>query len=77
MNWENKGSLWHFDHVKPCASFNLPKPEQQKVSFDWRNLSPLRADKNIYKNDKRDLLAEMLQELKVKVYLKNREQEDG
>ncbi len=65
------------DHVKPCASFDLPKPEQQKVCFDWINLRPLRADKNISKNDKRDLFAEMLQELKVVVYLKNWEQEDG
>ena len=23
MNWENYGSSWHVDHVKPCSLFDL------------------------------------------------------
>jgi hypothetical protein len=69
MSWDNHGKWWHIDHVIPCASFDLSDPDQQKTCFNWRNLAPLRADKNISKSDKRDIFSEVLQELKVKVYL--------
>ena len=25
--------LWHLDHKKPCASFDLSDPKQQAISF--------------------------------------------
>ena len=48
MTWENK-SKWHIDHKKPCASFDLTDPEQQKICFHYTNLQPLWANDNIKK----------------------------
>lgn len=52
MNWDNYGSYWHIDHIMPCASFDLTDPDQQKVCFNWQNLQPLEARKNIIKSNK-------------------------
>jgi len=51
MAWENYGE-WHIDHIRPCASFNLADPEEQKKCFHWTNLQPLWALDNIRKGDK-------------------------
>ena len=48
MNWENYG-VWHIDHIKPCASFDLTDPEEQKKCFHWTNLQPLWAIDNMRK----------------------------
>jgi len=53
MSWENYGrNGWHIDHIKPCASFNLTDPQQQKKCFHYSNLQPLWAADNIRKSDK-------------------------
>lgn len=52
MTWENYGPVWHIDHIKPCAKFDLTDPEQQKLCFKWSNLQPLFALENIKKGDK-------------------------
>jgi hypothetical protein len=53
MTFENYGE-WHIDHIRPCASFNLEDPEEQKKCFHWTNLQPLWALDNIRKGDKWD-----------------------
>ena len=52
MSWDN-WSLhgWHVDHIKPCASFDLTDPEQQKACFHYSNLQPLWAKDNFSKHD--------------------------
>lgn len=59
MTWENYGNpngdhsdCWHIDHIKPCASFDLSDPEQQKECFHYTNLQPLWAIDNIKKGCK-------------------------
>lgn len=53
MNWDNHGVHgWHLDHVKPCASFDLTKPEEQLECFNYKNLQPLWARDNLVKGSK-------------------------
>ena len=51
MTWANHGK-WHIDHIRPCASFNLTDPEQQRQCFNYKNLQPLWAEENLRKSDK-------------------------
>lgn len=47
MSWKNYGKFgWHLDHIKPCVSFDLTDPEQQKKCFHYSNLQPLWAKDN-------------------------------
>lgn len=56
MSWENYGPVWHVDHIKPCALFDLTDPEQQRICFHWTNLQPLFALDNMRKSDSYDPL---------------------
>lgn len=49
---ENRGIVWHIDHVLPLSSFDLNDEEQQKIAFNWRNTMPLLASENLSKNNK-------------------------
>ena len=45
MSWENM-HLWHIDHIKPVASFDLSDFAQQQECFHYTNLQPLWAEEN-------------------------------
>lgn len=50
MTWDNHGLYgWHIDHIRPCASFDLTDPEQQKQCSHYTNLQPLWAQDNLDK----------------------------
>ena len=51
MSWNNYGK-WHIDHIKPCNSFDLSNPEQQRKCFRYGNLQPLWKKDNLIKRKK-------------------------
>ena len=48
ISWDNYG-LWHIDHIKPCAKFDLNKKSEQLKCFNYKNLQPLWAIKTYEK----------------------------
>lgn len=55
MTWENHGlgkDKWHIDHIRPCASFDLTDPEQQRECFHYTNMQPLWSQENISKGSR-------------------------
>ena len=50
MSFSNYGQ-WHIDHIRPCASFDLSNPEEQKKCFNYTNLQPLWARENRIKSN--------------------------
>lgn len=58
MNWENYGYYgWHVDHIQPCNTFDLTKPEELKQAFNYKNLRPLWWNENLSRpKDGGDLL---------------------
>ena len=51
MTRKNHGK-WHLDHMKPCSSFDLTKPEEQAECFHYTNLQPLWASENLSKGNR-------------------------
>jgi len=48
MSWENYGLRgWHIDHIRPCCSFDITEPEQQRECFHYTNLRPLYSYDNL------------------------------
>jgi len=52
MDWTNYGKLWHVDHIKPIALFNLlDQTDIMKVNH-YTNLQPMLAKDNLKKGKK-------------------------
>jgi hypothetical protein len=48
MTWDNYGLYgWHRDHIRPCSSFDLSKPDEQAKCFHYTNFQPLWATTDI------------------------------
>jgi hypothetical protein len=57
MTWNNYGSSWSVDHIKPCAAFrneDVTKYETQKRIMNINNLQPMWGFENRSKKDKYD-----------------------
>lgn len=52
MTWENYGSYWWVDHIKPMALFNFEILEEFKECWTLNNLQPLEKIANIKKGNK-------------------------
>ena len=53
MSWDNYGrskDKWSIDHIRPCVSFDLSDPDEQKACFCYTNLQPLWNIDNWSKN---------------------------
>lgn len=55
MTWDNYGSLWHIDHIIPCAAWNLQNEFENACCWNFRNLQPLLSSENQSKRDKYEL----------------------
>lgn len=51
MSWENYG-MWEIDHKRPCVTFDLTDPNQQRQCFHFSNCQPLWKRDNRSKGDK-------------------------
>lgn len=51
MTWDNR-KLWHIDHIRPCASFDLTDKDQIYQMMNYTNLQPLWAADNLKKHAK-------------------------
>ena len=54
MSWDNYGTYWQIDHVKPCSLFNLEIIDEQTKCFSWKNCRPLEKNLNNKKSNKYD-----------------------
>ena len=67
MTWENWGrgeGKWNIDHIKPLASFDLSKREQQLEACRYTNLQPLWWRDNLIKGGSLERAEKWLREQK-------------
>ena len=51
MTWENQGTYWQIDHIRPIASFDLTDEEQLYQCFHYTNTQPMEKTENRLKSD--------------------------
>ena len=54
MNWDNYGTYWHVDHIKPCFMFDFLDENQLRECWHYTNLRPLKAGENLGRSKSRD-----------------------
>jgi hypothetical protein len=54
MSWDNYGTAWHVDHIRPCASFDVSIKADRLAMNHYTNLQPMWAKTNIKKSDSWD-----------------------
>ena len=52
MTWENQGTYWEIDHIKPIDKFNLTNPDELFECFHYLNTQPLYWKDNREKSNK-------------------------
>lgn len=52
MTWENQGTYWEIDHIKPIDSFDLNDENQLYEAFHYTNTQPLNWKENREKSNK-------------------------
>lgn len=54
MNWDNYGSYWEIDHIKPISLFRIYSPEDKEFKECWSldNLQPLEKSINRKKHNR-------------------------
>lgn len=70
MSFDNHGTVWHIDHVIPCAKFAITDDDEQKRCFNWTNLQPMASIENMSKGDNVTLKEYKSHVKKVNKYIK-------
>ncbi len=52
MTWENYGTYWEIDHIKPISTFDLTNEQEIKKCFNYQNTKPLSINENRQKGNK-------------------------
>jgi hypothetical protein len=52
MTWENHGTYWHIDHIKPISWFNLSIEKEMREACHFTNLKPLTKVENLKKGNR-------------------------
>lgn len=73
MAWDNYGSLWEVDHVRPCCTFDLEDPAQQRECFSWKNQRPMLISPNRSKNGRPDSEAQASHQITLTKWLETHE----
>ena len=69
MTNEEFKDKYQIDHVRAISTFDMSIPDNQYIAFHWSNCQPLLTKKNLSKGNRRNIWSEIMQEMKVKIYL--------
>lgn len=53
MSWENYGTYWEIDHIKPIETFDFTNENEIKECWNYKNLQPLTINENRTKRFKK------------------------
>jgi DNA-binding CsgD family transcriptional regulator len=52
-NWDGyRQNGWHLDHAVPVSSFDMDSTEQRQIANCYRNIQPMRAQRNLIKGNR-------------------------